>query len=71
MAVETLCSSNGEEKNKRRRGKRGGEREKGKVSRVPEVNLETVNYLVYITCICKAGWMQGGFSQLVKRPTEE
>lgn len=47
MAVETLCSSNGEKKNKRR-GKRGGEREKGKVSRVPEVNLETFNYLVYI-----------------------
>lgn len=39
MAVETLCSSDREEKT--RGEEKGGEREKGKVSRVPDENFES------------------------------
>lgn len=63
MAVEALCSS--DEGGEKRRGETGGEREKGKVSRAPEVNV-SVNKLAYLTCT-RVGGCKDSASQLLER----
>lgn len=75
MAVETLCSRTERRENKRRRGKRGGERQKGKVSRVPEVNLRlSTSWYTYHASVrqdgCK-GSDRGQQEPVGERPTEE